>query len=44
MTEARTIETRSSSRGEAAIGRLFVLEVNAGSIHSMNMMGQIRRS
>ena len=44
MTEARTIETRSSSRGEAAIGRLFVLEVNAGSIHSMNTDGSDKKT
>src|ERR1700757_952697 len=44
MTEARTIETRSSSRSEAPIGRLFVLEVNAGRIHSMNTDGSDKKT
>ena len=44
MTEARTIETRSSSRSEAPIGRLFVLEVNADRIHSMNTDGSDKKT
>jgi sugar lactone lactonase YvrE len=44
MTEARTIETRSSSRSEAPIGRLFVLEVNAGLIHTMNTDGSDKKT
>jgi sugar lactone lactonase YvrE len=44
MTEARTIETRSSSRSEAPIGRLIVLEVNANRIHSMNTDGSDKKT
>src|SRR5580704_7424332 len=44
MTEARTIETRSSSRGETPIGRLIVLEVNANRIHSMNTDGSDKKT
>jgi hypothetical protein len=44
MTEARIVETRSSSRSEAPIGRLFVLEVNAGRIHSMNTDGSDKKT
>ena len=44
MTEARTIETGPSSRGKTAIGRLFVLELNAGRIHSMNTDGSDKKT
>src|SRR3984957_12025689 len=44
MTEARTIETRSSSHSEASIGRLLVLEVNANRIHSMNTDGSDKKT
>src|SRR6185312_6493558 len=40
----RTIETRSSSRSEAPIGRLIVLEVNANRIHSMNTDGADKKT
>jgi hypothetical protein len=44
MTEVRITETRPSSRGKAAIGRLFVLELNAGRIHSMNIDGSDKKT
>src|SRR6476620_140730 len=44
MTEARTIETRSSSRSEAPIGRLIVIEVNDNRIHSMNTHGSDKKT
>jgi DNA-binding beta-propeller fold protein YncE len=44
MTEARIIETRPSSRGKTAIGRLFVLELSAGRIQAMNANGSDKKT
>ena len=38
MTELQTTKTRPSSTAKTAIGRLFVLELNAGVIHTMNIL------
>jgi hypothetical protein len=43
MTEVQIIETRPSS-GKTAIDRLFVLELNAGRIHSMNTDGSDKKT
>src|SRR5262249_31910379 len=39
MTELPVSELRPASGGKAAVGRLFVLELNAGRIHTMNTDG-----
>jgi hypothetical protein len=44
MTELQTTERRPTSRVKAATGRLFVLEINAGSIHAMNPDGSDKKT
>jgi hypothetical protein len=39
MAEPPVSESRPASGGKTAVGRLFVLELNAGRIHSMNTDG-----
>ena len=39
MAELPVSEARPSSGGKTAVGRLFVLELNAGRIHSMHTDG-----
>ena len=39
MTELQATLSRSASHGKVATGRLFVLELNAGRIHTMNPDG-----
>jgi hypothetical protein len=39
MAELPVSESRPASSGKTAVGRLFVLELNAGRIHSMNPDG-----
>jgi len=39
MTELQATKSRPASAATAAVGRLFVLELNAGRIHSMNPDG-----
>src|SRR6476620_4567848 len=43
MVELQTTKSRGAS-GKAAVARLFVLELNAGRIHSMNTDGTDRRT
>jgi hypothetical protein len=42
MAELTVSESRFASGGKTAVGRLFVLELNAGCIHSMNTDGSDR--
>jgi hypothetical protein len=42
MTDLQTTKRRTTSRPRAATGRLFVLELNAGRIHTMNPDGSDR--
>src|SRR6516165_4946873 len=44
MTELPGSELRRASGGKAAVGRLFVLELNAGRIHSMNPDGSDKKT
>src|ERR1700747_2561355 len=44
MTELQATKTGPSSSANAEVGRLFVLELNAGSIHSMNTDGSDRKT
>jgi len=44
MTEPPVSELRPASGGKAAVGRLFVLELNAGRIHSMNPDGSDKKT
>jgi hypothetical protein len=44
MTELQTAKRRPTSRVKAATGRLFVLELNAGSIHVMNPDGSDKKT
>src|ERR1700720_2839731 len=44
MTELQTTKPRPASRARAATGRLFVLEINAGCIHTMNPDGSNKKT
>jgi hypothetical protein len=44
MTELPTTKGKPGSRGKTASGRLFVLELNAGRIHSMNPDGSDKKT
>ena len=44
MAELSVSESRPASGGKTAVGRLFVLELNAGRIHSMNPDGSDKRT
>jgi DNA-binding beta-propeller fold protein YncE len=44
MAELQATKSRPASGGEAAAGRLFVLELNAGRIHSMNTDGTDKKT
>src|SRR5215472_9356373 len=44
MAELSVSESRPASGGKTAVGRLFVLELNAGRIHSMNTDGSDRKT
>jgi hypothetical protein len=44
MAELQAIKSRPASGGKAAAGRLFVLELNAGRIHSMNTDGTDKKT
>ena len=44
MTELQTTKQRPTSRAKAAAGRLFVLELSADRIHSMNPDGSDRKT
>jgi DNA-binding beta-propeller fold protein YncE len=44
MAELQAIKPRPASGGKAAAGRLFVLELNAGRIHSMNTDGTDKKT
>jgi DNA-binding beta-propeller fold protein YncE len=44
MAELRVSESRPAPGGKAAVGRLFVLELNAGRIHSMNPDGSDKKT
>jgi hypothetical protein len=44
MTEARISDTRPSSRSKTAVGRLFVLELSAGRVQSMNTDGSDKKT
>jgi DNA-binding beta-propeller fold protein YncE len=44
MTELQAIKTRPSSSTKTATGRLFVLELNAGLIHTMNPDGSDKKT
>jgi hypothetical protein len=44
MTELQDTKQRAASRSKAATGRLFVLELNAGSIHTMNPDGSDKKT
>jgi hypothetical protein len=44
MTELQVTKRRPTSRAEAATGRLFVLEINAGRIHAMNSDGSDKKT
>src|SRR5262245_48172250 len=44
MTELPVSESRPASDGKTAVGRLFVLELNAGRIHSMNPDGSDKKT
>src|SRR6201987_4962551 len=43
MAELRVSESRPAPGGKAAVGRLFVLELNAGRIHTMNPDGSNKK-
>jgi sugar lactone lactonase YvrE len=44
MAELSVSESRPATGGKTAVGRLFVLELNAGRIHSMNTDGSDRKT
>src|SRR6201984_2959271 len=44
MTELQATKARPLSSAKTAIGRLFVLELNAGVIHTMNTDGSDRKT
>src|SRR5215475_11253753 len=44
MAELSVSESRPASGGKTAVGRLFVLELNAGSIHTMNPDGSEKKT
>jgi len=44
MTELPGSELRRASGGKAAVGRLFVIELNAGRIHTMNPDGSDKKT
>jgi hypothetical protein len=44
MAELRVSESRPAPGGKAAVGRLFVLELNAGRIHTMNPDGSNKKT
>jgi len=44
MTELQTTKSRPASGGKTANGRLFVLELSGGRIHSMNTDGSDRKT
>jgi len=44
MTELQATKTGRSSSANAAVGRLFVLELNAGLIHTMNPDGSDKKT
>ena len=44
MAELPVSESRPASSGKTAVGRLFVLELNAGRIHSMNPDGSDKKT
>ena len=44
MAELSGSESRPASGGKTAVGRLFVLELNADRIHSMNVDGSDRKT
>jgi hypothetical protein len=44
MTEAFTANGKTGSSKKRAVGRLFVLELSAGRIHSMSPEGATGRS
>jgi hypothetical protein len=44
MTELQTTKRRPTSRAKAATGRLFVLEINADRIHTMNPDGSDKKT
>jgi len=44
MTELQATKTGPSSSANAAVGRLFVLELNAGRIHLMNPDGSDKKT
>ena len=44
MVELQATKTRPASRCKAAVGRLFVLELNAGRIHTMNSDGSDKKT
>jgi len=44
MLDRQSTKSRPVSGGKAAVGRLFVLELNAGRIHSMNSDGSDKKT
>jgi hypothetical protein len=44
MTESQATKSERASGGKAAVGRLFVLELSGGHIHSMNTDGSDRKT
>src|SRR5262245_17852997 len=44
MTKLQATKTGPSSNANAAVGRLFVLELNAGLIHTMNPDGSEKKT
>jgi DNA-binding beta-propeller fold protein YncE len=44
MTESQATKSERASGGKAAVGRLFVLELGGGRIHSMNTDGSDRKT
>ena len=44
MTELQATKSKPASAAKAAVGRLFVLELNAGRIHSMNPDGSDKKT
>jgi hypothetical protein len=44
MTEALAVKAKLGSGRKSAVGRLFVLELNAGKIHSMNTDGTDKKT
>ena len=44
MSELRATKSRPASGAQAAVGRLFVLELSGGRIHSMNSDGSDRKT